>query len=98
MKKRIAIFISGRGSNMEAIVREARNGILRDVCEIVLVFSNRPDAAGLEIARKAGITTACIPSKGKKREVFDREILDLLEPLQVDLIVLAGYMRLLSPV
>jgi phosphoribosylglycinamide formyltransferase 1 len=97
MKKRIAIFISGRGSNMEAIAGQARDGILRDVCEIVLVFSNRPDAAGLKIAEDMGISTACIPSAGKKRGEFDREVLNLLQPLNIDLIVLAGYMRLLSP-
>jgi len=97
MKKRIAIFISGRGSNMDAILRQAREGILREVCNVVLVFSNKPDAKGLETAKKAGVKTACIPSKGKKREDFDREVIEFLETYDVDYIVLAGYMRLLSP-
>ena len=98
MKKRIAIFISGRGSNMDAILRQAREGILRDSCDVVLVFSNKPDAKGLETAKLAGIETACISSKGKKREDFDRTVVALLEKYRIDYIILAGYMRLLSPV
>jgi phosphoribosylglycinamide formyltransferase-1 len=97
MKKRIAIFISGRGSNMDAIIRQAREGILRDACDIVLVFSNKPEAKGLQTASAAGIQTACIPSKGKKREDFDKEVIAFLEAFHIDFIVLAGYMRLLSP-
>lgn len=97
MKKRIAIFISGRGSNMDAILRQAREGILREACDIVLVFSNKPEAKGLETAKTYGIETACIPSKGKKREDFDREVVAFLEKYSIDYIVLAGYMRLLSP-
>jgi phosphoribosylglycinamide formyltransferase 1 len=97
MKKRIAIFISGRGSNMDAILHEAREGILSDVCDIVLVFSNNPDAKGLLTAKRAGIVTACIPSKAKKREDFDKEVIAFLEDHFIDYIVLAGYMRLLSP-
>jgi len=97
MKKRIAIFISGRGSNMDAILRQTRDGILRDACDIVLVFSNTPEAKGLETAKNAGISSECIISKGKKREDFDKEVINLLEPLKIDYIILAGYMRLLSP-
>ena len=97
MKKRIAIFISGRGSNMDAILRQAREGILREACDVVLVFSNKPDAIGLDIAKQAGVKTACIPSKGKKREDFDREVVEFLNKFDLDYIVLAGYMRLLSP-
>ncbi len=98
LKKRIAIFISGRGSNMETIVRQTQNGILKEVCEVALVFSNKPQAKGLEIAKELGIETAAIPSKGKQREDFDREVVYLLEPYGVDFIVLAGFMRILSPV
>ncbi len=98
MKKRIAIFISGRGSNMESIVRQAQSGILKEVCEVVLVFSNKPQAKGLEIAKKLGIETASIPSKGKKRTDFDAEVVALLQPYKIDYIVLAGFMRILSPV
>jgi phosphoribosylglycinamide formyltransferase-1 len=98
MKKRIMIFISGRGSNMEAIVKNAQTGILKDCCEIVLVFANKKEARGLEIARQLGIKTAYLESKGKQREDFDREIVTLLKPYQPDYLVFAGYMRVISPV
>ncbi|MDY0093285.1 MAG: formyltransferase family protein [Candidatus Vecturithrix sp.] len=97
MKQRIAIFISGRGSNMEAILKQAQNGILADCCEVVLVFANTREADGLQIARQFGAPTAIIASQGKKRTVFDQEVLALLEPLFLDYLVLAGYMRILSP-
>lgn len=82
---------------MDAILRQTRDGILRDVCELVLVFSNNPDAKGLETAKNAGVPTDCISSKGKKREDFDREVINFLAPLKIDYIILAGYMRLISP-
>ena len=97
MKKRIAIFISGRGSNMLAIADNVQNGPLKDVCEIALVFSNKAQAAGLKSAAQRGLPTACIESKGKSREAFEREVIQLLEPLNIDYIVLAGFMRILSP-
>ena len=81
---------------MDAILRQAREGILRDVCRVVLVFSNRSDAKGLQTAECYGIKTECISSKGKKREDFDREVIELLKPYDLDYIILAGYMRLLS--
>ena len=96
--KRVAIFISGRGSNMTAILRQVENGILKGLCKVVLILSNKPDAKGLETARQFGIQTVCIPSKGKKREQFDLEVVDHLKPLNIDYIVLAGFMRILSPV
>jgi len=96
-KKRIAIFISGRGSNMKAIAEQVQNGILQDCCEIVLVFANKAEAKGLETANEMGIKTAFIGSKGKKRQTFDQQVIDFVEPLDLDYIVLAGYMRILSP-
>ena len=98
MKQRMVIFISGRGSNMEAILEHVRDGILKDYCEVALVFSNKPSAKGLEIARSFGVKTVCIESKGKQREVFDQEVIDLIKPLNPDYVVLAGFMRILSPV
>jgi phosphoribosylglycinamide formyltransferase-1 len=98
MKKRIAIFISGRGSNMEAILQNMEEGELGNYCEVALVFSNKEEAAGLHTARGYGFATSCIKSKGKQREDFDQEVVDLLEPLKIDYIVLAGFMRILSPV
>jgi len=95
-KQRIAIFISGRGSNMETIVKNVQSGNLHDCCDVVLVFANKQDAPGLHIARDLGLHTEYVESKGKKRENFDREIVELLEPFKVVYIVLAGYMRIIS--
>jgi phosphoribosylglycinamide formyltransferase-1 len=96
-KKRIAILISGRGSNMEAIVRQAQGGILQDCCEVVLALSNKAGAKGLESAAYLGIPVVCIESKGKTREAFDQEVVDYLKPFNLDYIILAGFMRILSP-
>jgi phosphoribosylglycinamide formyltransferase-1 len=98
VKKKIVIFISGRGSNMIALLNNIKNGILKDLCQVELVFANKPDAAGLKIAEEQGVPTACIESKGKKREVFDQVVIDFLKKYDLDYIVLAGYMRILSPV
>ncbi len=96
-KQRIAILLSGRGSNMVALAHQARDGLLAERAEIVLVASNKPEAAGLSKARELGLATASIPSKGKRRAEFDAELLALLEPFAPDWIVLAGYMRILTP-
>jgi phosphoribosylglycinamide formyltransferase-1 len=98
MKKKIAIFISGRGSNMQAIHRQIENGVLKELCEITLVFSNKAAAGGLSYAKENGLNTAYIESKGKKREAFDQSVVELLHPYHIDYIVLAGFMRILSPV
>lgn len=94
---RVAILISGRGSNMEALLRESRDGILAGVCEPVVVVSNRPDARGLEVAKGFGVATAVVPSAGLDREAYDRVLVEALEPYAVDWVVLAGFMRLLGP-
>jgi len=96
MKKRVAILISGHGSNMEAIIKNSKNGILKDHCEIVLILSNRENAEGLQIASSYGIETTCIISKGKKREDYDLELVSFLKQYELDYIVLAGFMRILS--
>jgi phosphoribosylglycinamide formyltransferase-1 len=96
MKKRVAILISGHGSNMEAIIKNSKNGILKDHCEIVLVLSNRENAEGLQIASSYGIETTCIISKGKKREDYDLELVSFLKQYELDYIVLAGFMKILS--
>ena len=96
--KKIAIFISGRGSNMLALLKNIQDGILKDLCKVELVFANKPDAAGLKIAEEFGVQTAYIVSRGKKREDFDQEVVDFLKDYNLDYIVLAGYMRILSPV
>ena len=94
--KNLAILLSGRGSNFEAIARNVASGQIRDV-RIAIVISNKPDAGGLETARRLGLTALAIPSKGKNREQHDREVVAALREHKVDLICLAGYMRLLSP-
>lgn len=82
---------------MEAILKNVQAGSLQDCCEVVLVFANKHDARGLTIARELGVHTEWIESKGKKREEFDQAVVDLLKPYQLDYIVLAGYMRIISP-
>ncbi|MGC8794631.1 MAG: phosphoribosylglycinamide formyltransferase [Bryobacteraceae bacterium] len=94
MKKRLGILLSGRGSNFEAIADNITAGRLD--AEIAVVISNRPEARGLEVARQRGFHAVCIPSKGLDREVFDRMVAEELRRCRVDLICLAGFMRLLS--
>lgn len=93
--KKLGILLSGRGSNFEAIARNVQAGKIP--AEIAVVISNREEAPGLETARKMGLTTRFIPSKGKEREAFDREVVAVLKEFQVDLVCLAGFMRILSP-
>jgi len=92
--KRLGILLSGRGSNFEAIAAAVRDG--RIEAEIALVISNRPSAAGLDKARELGIPAECIPSRGVKREDYDRLVVARLKESKVDLVCLAGFMRLLS--
>jgi phosphoribosylglycinamide formyltransferase 1 len=94
MKKRIGILLSGRGSNFEAIARNVAAGTID--AGIAVVISNRPEAKGLETARCLGLTAVSLPSKGLDREVYDRMVVAELKKHQVDLVCLAGYMRLLS--
>jgi len=92
--KRLGVLLSGRGSNFEAIARNCQTGML--TAEIGLVIANRADAAGLETARRMGIPGACIPSQGMERQQHDRLVAAALEAANVDLVILAGYMRILS--
>jgi phosphoribosylglycinamide formyltransferase-1 len=97
MKKRVAVLISGRGSNMTALIEAAK---AKDYpAEIVVVVSNRPDAPGLAHAQQAGIATALIDhtSFGKDREAFERALDAQLQSRQIDIVCLAGFMRLLTP-
>ena len=93
--KKIGILLSGRGSNFEAIANAIQARRLD--AEIAVVISNRADAPGLETARKRGLNAKLIPSKGRTREEHDAEVIAALKEAQVDLVCLAGYMRLLSP-
>ena len=92
--KKIGILLSGRGSNFEAIADSIAAGRLK--AEIAIVISNRADAPGLESARRRGLNARLIPSKGRVREEHDAEVVAALEQAGVDLVCLAGYMRLLS--
>jgi phosphoribosylglycinamide formyltransferase-1 len=96
-KKRLAILLSGRGSNMLALVESLRQGVLREVAEVAVIFSNDPAAPGLETAAALGLPTASLASKGRKRDSFDQEVVGILQGYQPDYVVLAGYMRVLSP-
>jgi phosphoribosylglycinamide formyltransferase-1 len=93
--KKLGILLSGRGSNFEAIARNVQAGKIP--AEIALVISNKEEALGLVTARNLGLATRFIPSKGKEREAFDREVVAVLREFQVDLVCLAGFMRILSP-
>lgn len=94
MKKRLGILLSGRGSNFEAIARNVAEGSID--AEIGVVIANRSEAGGLEVAQRMGLPAVCLPSKGLDREAYDRLLIAELERAQVDLVCLAGYMRLLS--
>lgn len=91
---RLGILISGRGSNFEAIANSIARGKVN--AEIVIVISNRANARGLEIARERGIPMRVIASAGVERETYDRMLIEELQTHQVDLVCLAGFMRLLS--
>src|SRR5690348_622913 len=96
MKKRIGVLLSGRGSNFEALAESVAAGRIPNA-EIAVVVSNREGAPGIDRARARGIPARVIPSKGLEREVYDRQVAAVLNEARVDLICLAGYMRLLSP-
>jgi phosphoribosylglycinamide formyltransferase-1 len=97
IKKRVAVLISGRGSNMAALIEAAKDATFP--AGIVLVLSNRPAAAGLAAARKSAIATAVVDHAvhGKDREAFERRMQEVLEAHRIELICLAGFMRLLTP-
>ncbi len=94
--KKLAILLSGRGSNFEAVARAVRAGEIE--AEIALVVSNRAEAPGLARAREMGFETLVLPSRGVEREVYDAKLVEELRRREPDLICLAGFMRLLSPV
>ena len=96
MKKRIGVLLSGRGSNFEALAESVAAGRIPNA-GISIVISNREGAPGIERAESRGIRTRVIPSKGLERETYDRQVAAVLEEHKIDLICLAGYMRLLSP-
>jgi phosphoribosylglycinamide formyltransferase-1 len=96
MTKRIGVLLSGRGSNFEALADSISAGCIPNA-EIAIVVSNRDGAPGIDRARARGLATRVIPSKGLEREPYDRQVVAALHEANVDLVCLAGYMRLLSP-
>ncbi|HEY1746874.1 MAG TPA: phosphoribosylglycinamide formyltransferase [Xanthobacteraceae bacterium] len=97
VKKRVAVLVSGRGSNMAALIEAAK--IDDYPAEIALVVSNRADAAGLAYARQQGIATTAIDHRefGEDREAFERALDDVLRTNQIEFVCLAGFMRILTP-
>jgi phosphoribosylglycinamide formyltransferase 1 len=95
MAKRIGVLLSGRGSNFEALADSIEAGRIPNA-EIAVVISNREGAPGIEKAKQRKIPTRVIPSKGLEREAYDRQVVAVLNEHKVDLVCLAGYMRLLS--
>jgi phosphoribosylglycinamide formyltransferase 1 len=96
MNKRIGVLLSGRGSNFQALAESIASSRIPD-SEIAIVISNREGAPGIDRAKTRGIATRVIPSKGLERETYDRQVVAALNDHKVDLVCLAGYMRLLSP-
>jgi phosphoribosylglycinamide formyltransferase-1 len=96
-RKRVAVLISGRGSNMMALIKAAKSK--NYPAQVALVISNEPNAEGLKHARKAGITTAIVDHRPhrKNRQAFERALHAELERHNIDLVCLAGFMRLLTP-
>lgn len=93
---KMVIFISGRGSNMEALIRATQEGILKEIAEPVLVFSNQPDALGLPLAQTLGVPTLSLDAHGLKRTAYDQKVMEILKDYAFDYLILAGYMRILS--
>jgi phosphoribosylglycinamide formyltransferase-1 len=96
MAKRIGVLLSGRGSNFEALADSVAAGRIPGA-EIAVVVSNREGAPGIDKAKGRKIAARVIPSKGLEREAYDRQVVAVLNEHKVDLVCLAGYMRLLSP-
>jgi phosphoribosylglycinamide formyltransferase-1 len=92
--KRLGILLSGRGSNFEAIAKNIERGKLN--AEVAAVISNRAEAPGIEIARERGLPAVVLPSKGVEREEYDRRVVAELQDRGVELVCLAGFMRLLT--
>jgi phosphoribosylglycinamide formyltransferase 1 len=96
MENRIGVLLSGRGSNFEALADAVASGRIPDT-QVAIAIANREDTQGIERAKARGIASLVIPSRGLEREAYDRQVATALREAKVDLVCLAGYMRLLSP-
>ena len=97
MIPRVAILISGRGSNMVALAKSVRHGALAGCCEIAAVVASRPGAPGLSRAREMGLAVFALDARGMAKDAYDDALLAVLDNGRADVVVLAGYMRILSP-
>lgn len=97
LAKRAAVLFSGRGSNLAALLQATRDGPLQGLLDIVLTVSNQPQAGGIAVAQQFGVAVAVLPSKGLDRQLHDRQLLTLLAEADIDCVLLAGYMRVLTP-
>jgi len=93
---RLAVLLSGRGSNFESILNAIKSGDIKNG-KIVVVVSNNAEARGLNVAKDNGLNAIFVDPKGKDREAYDREVVGILKRYSVDYVLLAGYMRILSP-
>ncbi|HVM44579.1 MAG TPA: phosphoribosylglycinamide formyltransferase [Candidatus Thermoplasmatota archaeon] len=91
---RLVVLVSGRGSNLESLLAASRAGALD--ADVVLVVSNKPDAPALDVAARAGVPTRVVPSAGLAREEHDRRVAEAIDEARADLVLLAGYMRILG--
>lgn len=96
-KIRVAILISGRGSNMEALIKSSIEGVLADVCSIALVVANKVTAGGIQVALSYNVPVEVIETKGRSREEFEESVCALTVEREIDLLCLAGFERILSP-
>lgn len=94
--QKIAVLISGRGSNMGAIIQQSLTGCLKGLCRVVVVASNRLDAEGLTLASRYGVPSICVESKDKSRKAFEGELIARLLAFDVEWVILAGFMRVLT--
>lgn len=91
--KKLAVLVSGGGSNLQSIIDETKNGILKDIAEVVIVISNNPSAYGLERAKKENIKSVALDYKNMDKNDYDKQLYNLIKESGADLICLAGYLK-----
>lgn len=96
--KRLAVLISGGGSNLQSIIDSSKDGILKNIAEVAVVISSNPDAFGLQRAKTANIKNFYLDYKKMQREEYDKQMLDILKECKADLICMAGYMKKLPDI
>ncbi|MFA7073568.1 MAG: phosphoribosylglycinamide formyltransferase [Endomicrobiaceae bacterium] len=95
---KLAVLISGGGSNLQSIIDSTKTGILKDIAEVAVVISSNPDAFGLQRAKNENIKNFSLDYKNMQREEYDRRIFNILKNCKIDLICMAGYMKKLSDI